>query len=361
MSLVRLEISNFRNLLDLKIEPLPIFNIIHGENGSGKTSIFEAIYFLGLGRSFRHHLVNRIINYDAEKLSVFALTNSYNNITNAIGIEKDRDGKSRIKMNGENIQSTAALAELLPIQLINPDSYYLLTAGPKHRRQFLDWGVFHVEPSFFSEWKRVQRILKQRNAALRSSSHIAHIHSWDIEFAAASNAIETLRKSYIEKLNPIFQQVIAELLEIPDLILDYRCGWDTERDLQDVLRESLPRDQQLGYTQFGPQRSDIRIYSNNFLAQDIFSRGQQKLLICGLRLAQGMLLRELTQKKCIYLIDDLAAELDAKHRKRIMELLVSLQSQVFVTATNPHDLKDLVNIAETRMFHVERGVHLADV
>lgn len=358
MSLVRLEISNFRNLLAVNLEPDPVFNIIHGENGSGKTSIFEAIYFLGLGRSFRHHLVNRVINYEADKLSVFAVANSHNDMNNAIGIEKDREGKSRIKMNGENIQSTASLAELLPIQLINPDSYYLLTAGPKLRRQFLDWGVFHVEPSFFPEWKRVQRILKQRNAALRSASHITYIHSWDVEFVAASNALEELRTRYIDKLSPIFQKVVAELLDIPDLTLDYRCGWDIERGLQVVLQESLVRDQQLGYTQFGPQRSDIRIYTNNFLAQDVLSRGQQKLLICALRLAQGILLRELTQKRCIYLIDDLAAELDSKHRKKIMELLVTLQSQVFVTATNPNDLNDLIHIANTKMFHVEQGALL---
>lgn len=356
MGLTRLEITNFRNLLTISLEPIAGLNIFYGENGSGKTSLLEAIYFLGLGRSFRHHLINRVINHEADRLSVFSMLCSENNILTPVGLEKDRDGKTRIRVDGENIQSAVSLAKLLPIQLINPDSYYLLEVGSKHRRQFLDWGVFHVEHSFFPAWKRVQRILKQRNAALKTRVKLSEIQLWDLELVEASTTLETLRKDYIDKLKPLFKQILSDLMQLSGVDLEYRCGWDTQRDLRDILRESISRDQQLGYTQFGPQRTDIKIYVNQHLAQDVLSRGQQKLLICALRLAQGLLLRQLTQQQCIYLIDDLAAELDAKHRRRIAEILVSLKSQIFVTAIEPGDINELLNMTETRMFQIDQGI-----
>lgn len=356
MGLTRLNITNFRNLLAVNIEPHAGFNIFYGENGSGKTSLLESIYFLGLGRSFRHHLINRIINHNTEKMSVFGLFNTQNDVPIAMGIEKNRDGKTLIRMDNETLQTNLELTKILPIQLINPENYYLLEDGPKSRRQFLDWGVFHVEQSFFPLWKRVQRILKQRNAALRSSNNIAQIQSWDIEFVDASISLEALRQDYMEKLKPIFQQIQVHLLGFSDISLEYQCGWNVQHDLKDVLRASLQRDLQLGYTQFGPQRTDIRVYSGKFLAQDVLSRGQQKLLVCALRLAQGLLLRQLAQKQCIYLIDDLAAELDSCHRRKIAETLISLNSQIYITTVNAKDLSDLTDLIDARMYHITHGL-----
>lgn len=355
MAITQLNITNFRNLLDVRLEPESGFNIFYGENGSGKTSILEAIYFLGLGKSFRHHLTSRIVNYDQEKMSIFGLFHTENDISISMGIEKNKNGTTQIRMGGQSLQSNLELAKVLPIQLITPENYYLLEDGPKSRRQFLDWGVFHVEQSFFPLWKRVQRILKQRNAALRSGTNSVHIQSWDTEFVEASIALEALRANYIELLRPIFYQLQDHLLAYPNITLEYQCGWDTDVELGEILRNSLSRDLQLGYTQYGPQKTDIKIYANRYLAQDVLSRGQQKIIVCALRLAQGILLRQIAMKQCIYLIDDLAAELDSKHRRKVAEILQSLNSQIFITTVHAKDLSDICELAETKMHHIAHG------
>lgn len=355
MTLSRLKASHFRNLIDLNLEPCEQFNLIYGTNGSGKSSILEAIYFLSLGRSFRSHLASRIINYDQSKLSIFGLVTEQSGAQISLGIEKSRSGKIRTKIANEAASSVAELAKILPLQLINPDSYQLLSAGPRQRRQFLDWGVFHVEQSFFPLWQRFQRILKQRNSALQQQTAPDQIKVWDIEFIETAQALSQLRENYIEQLKPVVAGLLKDLIELNDLTITYYPGWNTERGLSDILNSYLHRDLMLGYTQFGPQRADILIKINNIPAEDVLSRGEQKLLVCALQLAQGMLLWQLADKRCIYMLDDIAAELDSNRRRRIIDVLKSLQAQVFITAVDSEVFSDLIDQTPHKLFHVEHG------
>lgn len=355
MSLSRLKSANFRNLIDLSLEPAEQFNLIYGQNGSGKSSILEAIYFLSLGRSFRSHLASRIINYEQSKLSIFGLVNQPSGAQISLGIEKTRSGKIRTKVANETATSVAELAKILPLQLINPDSYQLLSAGPRQRRQFLDWGVFHVEQSFFPLWQRFQRILKQRNSALQQQSVPDQIKIWDIEFIETAKELSQLRERYVDQLKPVVMELLQDLIELNDLSITYYPGWNVERGLEDILNSCLNRDLMLGYTQFGPQRADVLIKINNIPAEDVLSRGEQKLLVCALQLAQGLLLWKLADKRCIYLLDDIAAELDNNRRQKIMDVLKTLQAQVFVTAVDKDIFSDLIQQVPHKLFHVKQG------
>jgi DNA replication and repair protein RecF len=357
MSLKRFTVTAVRNLHPVTLSPSPRINIISGDNGSGKTSLLEAIHLLGLARSFRSTRLLPVIQYEQAECTIFGQVQLAHGAVSNLGISRDRLGQFQIRIDGQNARGAAQLAETLPLQLINPDSFRLLEGVPKVRRQFLDWGVFHVEPRFLPAWQRLQKALRQRNSWLRRGTlDSAAQAAWDRELCLASDEIDGYRRSYIQALKPEFERVLAELLELSDLTLSYSRGWDKDRDLSEVLSASLLRDQQIGHTQAGPQRADLRIRHAAHNAVDILSRGQQKLLVCALKIAQGYLLNQTKRGQCIYLVDDLPSELDQQHRSALCRLLEDLDCQVFITCVDHELLRDGWSTdTPVAMFHVEHG------
>lgn len=356
MSFTQIQITNLRNLLEAKVSPTPGFNLLFGENGSGKTSFLEAIYYLGLGRSFRTRHNNRVITHETDQLAIFAQIQQ-DGIQIPIGFERHSNGKSRIRVNKENKSSVFEITKLIPIQILNPESRDLLTGSSKGRRRFIDWGVFHVEPSFLSAWQQAQRALKQRNAALKSNAPKNMIDLWNIELDSAAQTLSTYRKEYLTALEPTLAKLLSLFFEDQfDISLTYKAGWDEEAGLNQTLARTLDRDLQLGYTQHGPHRTDLLIRVNkNLPAHDVLSQGQQKLLVYALHLAQGLLLKEHTAKKCIYLLDDLPAELDVANRQRVAQALTQMDAQVFITGVDREALSALEKQNDTGVFHVEHG------
>ncbi|MBM7062678.1 DNA replication/repair protein RecF [Pseudomonas sp. UL073] len=357
MSLSRVTVTAVRNLQAVTLSPSPRINILYGANGSGKTSLLEAIYLLGLARSFRSQRLQPVIQYEQAACTVFAQVAHADGGLCNLGVSRDRQGDFSIRIDGQNARSAAQLAEVLPLQLINPDSFRLLEGAPKIRRQFLDWGVFHVEPRFLGAWQRLQKALRQRNSWLRHGTLDGPSQAaWDRELSLASDEIDGYRRAYIQALKPVFEKVLRELVELDGLTLSYYRGWDKDRELSAVLAGSLLRDQQLGHTQAGPQRADLRLRAGAHNAADILSRGQQKLVVCALRIAQGHLMGQAKRGQCIYLVDDLPSELDEQHRRALCRLLDELDCQVFITCVE-HELLCNGWRADTpvALFHVEQG------
>ncbi len=352
MQLVRLKVSCFRNLDELDLEFSPCFNFIFGANGSGKSSLLEAVYFLSLGRSFRSSLASRAIQYNATGFNLFSVI--LGQFSTSVGLEKTRQGKTKIKI-GNNNDAISELAKILPLQLINPNSYQLLNGGPRARRQFIDWGVFHVEPKFFPIWQRFQQVLKQRNAALQRQVPMNQIKIWNLELIDVSHQITGLRERYIQKLTPLIIELMAKLLSLKGLSIDFYQGWDHGLNLDLILSNSFTRDSKLAYTQYGPQRADLFIRLNGNPVHEVLSRGEQKLLACALQLAQGLLLKKLINKSCIYLFDDLFAELDAVRQSCLMQLLYNLDAQVFITAIEETLIKGFNKSLPGKTFQIEQG------
>lgn len=354
MSLTRLNIEAFRNIQSAQLIPSPGINVIYGQNGSGKTSILEAIYFLGMGRSFRSHLSQRVINHDDDKLTLFATLNLARG-DSKIGLRRFRNGETEVKIDGEKVKRLSTLAEALPIQVITPESFSLLFEGPKSRRQFIDWGAFHADPQFYGAWTNVRRVLKQRNQLLRNGSAYSHIQFWDQEFVRYAEQVTEIRNHYVDSLNELLKGIIGEFLPSVDVKVSFTRGWDSKTDFAELLENQYSRDLATGHTVSGPHKADLRLRVGTLPAQDALSRGQLKLLVCALRIAQGKLLKQQIDKNSIYLVDDLPSELDAQHRQLLLKQLTDTGAQVFVTAIDPAAIVDSLHTPSSRMFHVEQG------
>ncbi|QSX40882.1 DNA replication/repair protein RecF [Shewanella cyperi] len=354
MSLTRLSIDAFRNIQSAQLLPGPGLNLIYGQNGSGKTSILEAIYFLGMGRSFRSHLAQRVINQDADKLTLFALLKLESG-DSKLGLRRFRSGDTEVRIDGERVKRLSELAEALPIQVITPESFALLFEGPKARRQFIDWGAFHSSPQFHQAWMASRRILKQRNQLLRNGAPYQQIRFWDQELVRYALEVTEIRNQYVHSLNDVLKGIIGEFLPEVDIRVSFTRGWDSKSELAELLEAQYPRDLATGHTVNGPHKADLRLRVGTLPVQDALSRGQLKLLVCALRIAQGKLLKQQIDKHSIYLVDDLPSELDAQHRQQLLQQLLDTGAQLFVTAIEPAAIVDLLPAPPDRMFHVEQG------
>ncbi|MEZ8131177.1 DNA replication/repair protein RecF [Enterovibrio norvegicus] len=355
MALTRLSVHDLRNIEACDLSLSSGFNFLVGPNGSGKTSVLEAVYYLGHGRSFRSQLTGRVIRHQQERLVVHGRVVSNDSDTLLpVGLQKNRDGSTDVKIGEEKGQKLVQLAEVLPMQLITPEGFELLTGGPKFRRAFIDWGVFHVEPQFYPVWSRVKRLTKQRNALLKTARSYRELSYWDAELAPLANQIDQWRREYINKLAERASALCQAFLPEYDIKLSYSRGWEKDTDYAELLRDNFLRDQQLGYTVSGPHKSDLRLRINNTPVEDVLSRGQLKLMVCALRLAQGQQLTEDKGKQCIYLIDDFASELDSQRRALLAEQLKATGAQVFVSAISADQVAEMSD-ENSKMFHVEHG------
>jgi DNA replication and repair protein RecF len=333
--------------------------VFYGHNGSGKTSILEAIHLLGMARSFRGASVKSLITHEQATCIVFgSVLSPPSALAISLGVERNRSGEANIKVGGSPVRAIAELAECLPLQVINADSFGLLTGPPGGRRQYLDWGVFHVEHRFFSQWQRFQRCIKQRNMALRHGKLTTQeLAAWTRDLSESGAAISDFRKAYFSALTPRFLATMEQLApSLKGLELHFRQGWGSEISYAEALEQSLPSDLEQGYTHTGPQRADIKVTVGGHIAADTLSRGQQKLVVCGLKLAQGQLMSETSGRSCTYLIDDLPSELDENHSRLVCGLLASMGTQVFITCVKQEEIRSVWpgNIGLS-MFHVEHG------
>ena len=353
MGLLHLGLRNIRNLIDTEISPGSAINLVYGSNGSGKTSLLESIYVLGHAKSFRASRLRYVIRREENHFSVAGKAQQRSGDITPLRIDY-QVGQVQIYANKQPLKRTSELAQRLPIILINTDSHRLLEDGPRLRRHFMDWGGFHVEQSYLPVWKRYYRALRQRNAALRHGGERMIDAAWNQELSQTAAEIHQQREYYIERLNPEFLDYVNELLDIETTAITYSPGWPTDQPLKDLLAEGATQDRQAGYTRFGPHRADFIVRVDGVPAEQSVSRGQQKLLICALHLAQARVLDQEGGVGCVVLVDDLAAELDPNHRNRLLRLLARINQQVFVTATE-HDLFAVDQCPGIRMFHVEQG------
>jgi DNA replication and repair protein RecF len=359
MHLNNLSIIGLRNLNEATISLSPRYNLFYGKNGSGKTSLLEAFYLLMSGRSFRAMRAEEFIAYPSSSCILSGQLRSTGEEGGSlrVGIMRDRVGGLVMRVDEKTCSTRAELAKILPIQIMNTDGYQLLHLPSQKRREFLDWGVFHVEHSFFSLWQRYARALKQRNAALKKVRQVGEraVFVWDAELIEIGEAIDGHRQCFLDAFVPFFNNYLQDFLKIDCCKLEYKRGWDTAKSLENALFESRNRDLALGYTSAGAHRADIKFCLNNTPVQTMFSRGQLKLFISALMLARSAWLLANTGRRSVFLLDDLHSELDKGASFLLLEGLKRMGGQVWLTAIEKEQTAELLQDEDFKMFHVEHG------
>lgn len=331
MELIEARFLQLRNLEQTLLAPAPGINFIVGANGSGKTSVLEGIYLLGMARSFRTARLVQAICWRRPGLRVNGRLRTADGLILGVGVGNDRH-ETRVRVGGESVPSRADLAARVPMQYIGSETQGFFDAGPGFRRKHLDWAVFHLEPGFYPTWQRFQRVLKQRNAALRQGIASNALKPWHGQMAEYATGLDQVRRRTVERLLPHLSGTLARLLPGFEIAVDYRPGWNVEIPYQTLLRENYAQDRRLGYTVAGPQRCDLRVRHAGVDAGQSLSRGQKRLFGIGFLLAQARLLEERQGRRSIVLFDDLHAELDPARQAAVIEVLSDQGNQAFVSA-----------------------------
>jgi len=320
-------------------------NLILGNNGSGKSSLIEAIYLSGRGKSFRSNYLSDLIRH-GQKTS-FVISNFTHQGDSSRLASQIESSKLIMKFNQDSIRKRSDLLDLFPLHLVTPVSHNLVDSGSSFRRKFIDWGLFHVEHIYRHQWSLFNRLLKQRNQALKNRSK--DIQSWDYEFVSVSESIDSFRREYFKSLNKLFIDIQKQLLDKALVDINYYPGWNNDNNLGSELKKNIQRDLTTGWTNLGPQRADLKF---NFIdsKRNTLSRGQQKMIVFTLQIAQCL---ELANQGSIpiFLIDDIGSELDKFHLTKLFDFLKNSGLQIIISAIDhPNVDKKLIE----NMFHVEQ-------
>lgn len=378
MSLASFKALNFRNFESLDLVFDPQVNFIIGDNGSGKTSLLDAIFYMSHGRSFNTSQHHKVIRFDqdnfvlsAEVVKSAGVVSKANSsldasldtglISNRVGIRRYKDSQIDMRINGKPSQRLSALAKILPVQLITPDSFKLFFGGPKERRQFFDFGVFHVKPDFYQHWLRFTKIHRHRNALLKQhpSKYNQEFEYWDTEFCQLAQQLNQTRQAYLDVFQTQFEQAtqnIDSMLSDAGIKFQLFPGFSMGSPLLEQLQRSFTKDAKFGFTSIGPHKADVKVKSDKRLVEDVLSRGQLKLLLYVIKLIQSSIISQYNMTP-VMLLDDIASEVDNANLTSIFSFLqLSQQTQFFITGLNAEIVKFLNSENHSHaVFHVKHG------
>ncbi|MDR3646732.1 MAG: DNA replication and repair protein RecF [Candidatus Babeliales bacterium] len=336
MQLTNLVLKNFRCFknLELKLEA-PII-LIEGENGSGKTSILEALHYLCYLKSFRTHLSKDLIKLESENFFIKINFSTQEESE----IQAGFSGKKKsVKMNNKPIQSYKELVTAYRSVALTEDDINLIKGGPDCRRAFIDQYIHLYDTQFLALSKNYKQIVDNKNALLQNprSTHESYT-LWNDQLKNQSLKIQETRKAALKNLEDNVNTLLLENFD-PNLYVQFKYEEKIETST------SFEREKLLGRSLFGAHLDDFSIVFCDKKSRTFASRGQQKLLITLMKVAQ---VRQLIDKtfnngSILFLIDDFMTDLDANNMSRLAPILLSLNTQlIFTCPLNDSPLKKIL-------------------
>lgn len=358
MPLSTLQISSVRNIKSCNLDLHPEINLFVGANGSGKSSLLEAVYLMFTGRSFRSRRALNYITFGELSCVIYATFFSNKDTNKSIGLKKMLNGKVSVKIDQLQYSSALILAKLNPVRIHSPEEPLLTDASAEQGRRFLDWALFHVEHDYGVLWKRCQKLIKHRNALVRSGvRNYSTLEPWDLQLCSLFEQVNNLRQDHIDKLQASLSEgPFRNLIEELNLTLCLDWGWNKKLSLIEQMKSSFNKDISRGYTTLGAHRATMKIKSGDCNSKDILSRGQKKAVTLHLKMLQSSLVGAHIGEPPILLLDDIGAELDHDNLQILFNWIFQIPyvSQIFITSISDQ-VACLMKGRSFKMFHVEHG------
>lgn len=314
--------------------------MFYGDNASGKTSLLEAIYYLSHLRSFRQREIIHIIQNEHDFFRLVTRCRAAHN-EHVIGIETHKQ-EQIVRVDTFPLKQRSTLTKMLPCLYLDPEAGQLLTAGPKNRRQFMDWALFHTETSYHQTWQFYERALKHRNSLLKQRRDLRQLDSYDELLIQYGNLITAQRAKMIATLFTFAEPLLSRLIQQPfSWSIDYKKGYSND-DYAEELQLQRERDIVMGFTRSGPHRGDFILKADHKNVEEHLSRGQIKLASIALILAQIQYFQSKNDaQNVILLMDDMSAELDKQHREILLTEFLKLNVQLFITCLEESEFPEL--------------------
>lgn len=330
MTLQTLTLSNFRSYGEHTFAFQPGINIITGPNGSGKTNLLEAVYMLGLTRSFRGS--SRDVSRDGA--AWFRVSAELENREH-IALVRQKNQKQP-QYNQETVKIRDFIGTL-PVVAFEPGGLNVISDSPAYRRQLLDRILCLTDREYMKALLQLRRIVKQRNALLRQAdTTYDDVFGWDVLLVEPAAYIYAQRQTLVDRLNHELPGLYARIAGSSDVLeLEYVStvaeGTYTDAFL-DRLQRTFERDRMLGNTSSGPHRDDITIYYNQRRLASVGSRGETRTTALAITLAEFEYVRQFSRTAPVVLLDDVFSELDRQRQSALLDNLVD--TQVLITTTD---------------------------
>ena len=392
MYLGSLELEQFRSYRRLQLPFDERGCRLSGANASGKSTILEAIMLLATTRSVRSSIERDLINWQSGidlNVPPFArVRGEVHRLSGRVMVEialqadPDRDGavKKRIRLGRRVVRAMDAVGALRAV-LFSPEDVALVTGSPSGRRRYLDMTISQLDGGYMRALSRYNRVLAQRNGLLkilgkergsaRNASAQAQLGYWDQELVALGAIVMARRDQIIRLLGRLASQKYVQLTEENELTIRYlptfpvsdRPGGEVDltssqamvaREFEAQLESGRDEELRRGVSLIGPHRDDFGLEVAGIDLATFGSRGQQRLAVVALKLAETLLMTEIGGEAPVLLLDDVLSELDATHRSTVTSVAATVGAQLIVTATDG-ELLHRADLAELPQLHVADG------
>jgi len=370
MILNRLSIINYKNIQEATLTLSPKMNCFIGPNGTGKTNLLDAVYYLSFCRSAYTSVDSQVIRHDQD---FFVVEGDYTDDRGMQGDNQDelrklsiycgmkRGTKKHFKCNKKEYKRLSQHIGLIPLIFVSPADTYLVDGGGEERRRLMDMVISQYDNLYLDALNRYNKALQQRNTLLKMEEEpdLELMRIWEEQMAAEGEVIYQKRSAFVQELIPVFQQIYQQISDDRESVSLRYVSHGQRGPLLEVIQRDRMKDRAVGYSLHGVHRDDLEMLLGDYPMRREGSQGQLKTFVIAMKLAQfSFLKRTCSQTTPLLLLDDIFDKLDAHRVERIVSLVASKEyGQIFITDTNREHLDKILqaNSFDYQLFSVHDG------